>query len=184
MPEQRNRISTLMVFPQGILDATHCDQVQVDSALPHLRQLCSKFNVFSTYLRSHAPSDITSPLNLRPSTIWTAFDHDSPQQTLSQEKIGSRLFQILATAGFQYYQEAVLAKSDVEKFMAFMEPLTKKTRSPLSANDDLNIKLTLLANCVTKANQAINDNRRNLIINKLYLRPIQYQASNPFIYDI
>lgn len=95
------------------LDWTNCEQVQPGPSLAHLRQVRSKFYATSTYIRSRASLDITSSLHLRPSTIWTAFDHDSQQQTPSQEEIGSRLFQIIATTVFRDHRDAVLAKRDV-----------------------------------------------------------------------
>ncbi|CEG83034.1 hypothetical protein RMATCC62417_17012 [Rhizopus microsporus] len=66
--------------------------------LYQMRQLRSKFHLLSTYTKCCASASITSRLELQPSTIWTLSDNDSPQHILSQDKVGSILFHMIAVA--------------------------------------------------------------------------------------
>jgi hypothetical protein len=52
-----------------------------------------------------------------PYTIWTLYDYDNSQATPSQEKIGSRLFQMVATAVVKDGPEVKLKKQEVEMLM-------------------------------------------------------------------
>ncbi|KAI9361311.1 hypothetical protein BD770DRAFT_317379, partial [Pilaira anomala] len=69
------------------------EEASVMPALYQLKQVRSKFNQVSTYTRCRVSSDLTSPMELQPCTIWTLADQD---WTISQEKLASSIFQKIA----------------------------------------------------------------------------------------
>ncbi|ORX63035.1 hypothetical protein DM01DRAFT_1403425 [Hesseltinella vesiculosa] len=147
---------------------------QTGPTFPQLRQVRSKFNALSTYRRCRASTNVASPLNLQPSSVWTVSDHDSPQQKASQERIGSSLLQHVATAVIRHHQNATLEKDAVEgcidqcketcacrTILRRILDLFSDEAAPMRiiANDKLNVELTLLADVVANGNAAINKQR-------------------------
>ncbi|KAI9591644.1 hypothetical protein BDF19DRAFT_339226, partial [Syncephalis fuscata] len=61
-----------------------------------LRQVRSKFHCPSTYTLCRSSSAATNSVTRRPFTIWTLADYEISR--LTQAKIGSQLFQTIATA--------------------------------------------------------------------------------------
>jgi hypothetical protein len=56
-----------------------------------------------------------------PSSIWTLFDLDTNQITPSQEKLGSKLFQMIAIAVMKFGKAAQLSRTDVEQLQACLK---------------------------------------------------------------
>ncbi|KAI8144678.1 hypothetical protein BJV82DRAFT_605820 [Fennellomyces sp. T-0311] len=116
----------------------------------------------STYMRTRANSARTLRLQLRPCTIWTLLDYDSAQQTNCQEKVGSALFQEVATADFMNGSSVALNRESVKKPRGLLAKacavanILDEILSLFSGNEDLNIigndalntHLTVLANTI------------------------------------
>ncbi|CAO3669214.1 unnamed protein product [Umbelopsis vinacea] len=100
-----------------LLQDDECFRMERGPFLPQLRQLRSKFHTMSTYTMCRSSSSIGSVMQTLPYTIWTLHDYDSNQTTPSQEKIGSRLFQMVASAVIKDGSKAKLKKQDVEVLM-------------------------------------------------------------------
>lgn len=166
-----------------ILESDHYwNQVQQGPAHEHFRQLRSKFHHVSTYRRSRASLDITSLPSIKPATIWTLYDDDSPQQKLSQEKAGSYFFQMLGMSVTRNQRTATLIKQHVletiemirgrtaatEILEQILEQFDSSESLPIIGNEQLNNKLTLLANCTTNAIKKINGIRVERLKKNLY----------------
>ncbi|GAB5590329.1 hypothetical protein Unana1_05229 [Umbelopsis nana] len=92
-------------------------RVERGPLLPQFCQLQLKLQAMSTYTMCCSSSPIGPVMQTLPYTIWTLYDYDNSQATPSQEKIGSRLFQMVATAVVKDGPEVKLKKQEVEMLM-------------------------------------------------------------------
>ncbi|ORX51551.1 hypothetical protein DM01DRAFT_1337067 [Hesseltinella vesiculosa] len=163
------------------MDNVSLFQGQYGPTFASLRQLRSKFDLPSTYNRWRACSDVTSSLEVRPSTIWTVYDDEASAHQASQEKYGSKIFQILAKAVVQDYDEPTLNRADIARELKVMQDSCKGdtvptivkaiidlfasgNQIPILGNTGLNVQLTLLASTVSKATAAINEKRKEKLL--------------------
>ncbi|KAI9005450.1 hypothetical protein CLU79DRAFT_713131, partial [Phycomyces nitens] len=82
--------------------------------LYQLKQIRSKFDHISTYSRCRVLSMFGMYLAFQPYSIWTLADQDSTQHTISQEKLGSLIFQRIAVKVVCDGKDAKLKTSDLE----------------------------------------------------------------------
>ncbi|KAI8140731.1 hypothetical protein BJV82DRAFT_519582, partial [Fennellomyces sp. T-0311] len=157
---------------QALRERKSVEQVQGGPAFASLRQLRSKFGDISTYMRTRASSKLASALHLRPSTIWTVSDYDSPQQGASQEKIGSKVFQHISQQVMKKGEEGGLElkfiKHTITEFPNSCAAKKILNKILTFFPEGVNTQLTLLADTVSKANHTINTRRLEAINLKLY----------------
>ncbi|ORY92363.1 hypothetical protein BCR43DRAFT_508442 [Syncephalastrum racemosum] len=182
-PSEKTRIfldkkSIELVAP--MLTNPEITEAQTMPALYQLRQLRSRFDCLSTYTKCRASSTLSSRLHFQPTSIWTLSAQDGTSQAnLSQDKIGSLVFRIIATKVLRDGRRAVLRRDDVDPIMA----LAKNTKAAtilrtliglfgdeneinIIGNRALNGQLIDLANKIAKKNE--DEKKIQCITGELY----------------
>ncbi|ORZ13136.1 hypothetical protein BCR42DRAFT_493213 [Absidia repens] len=88
-------------------------------ALFLLKQIRSKFDSLSTYTMCRSSSNLSSPIELQPATIWTLDEHDSPQKHKTQERIASRVFGMIAIEVIRHGRKATMEKESLKCYMDY-----------------------------------------------------------------
>ncbi|KAF7727540.1 hypothetical protein EC973_007413 [Apophysomyces ossiformis] len=155
--------SASLASGKEMLEDDECRRVDRGRFLFQLRQLRSKFHALSSYTMCRASSTFTPGMEMMPYTVWTLFDYDCGQSISSQEKIGSRLFQVLAASVVKSGRDARLKREEVEtlqdstraegsikrmlgEILGLMEGADSV---PIIGNEKLNKVLTGMANVVS-----------------------------------
>ncbi|CDH58939.1 hypothetical protein RO3G_06777 [Lichtheimia corymbifera JMRC:FSU:9682] len=166
-------------YKEESFDSTYKQLYSFDE-LSQLKQVRSKFDCPSTYLRCRSSSKITNDLRSRPATIWTVADFDL-NATPSAASLASTLFRHIATEIMKDGAKATLLKSNVSAihkslkegktkaiFSKIMQLFGTKDNQLILGNTDLNTLLTELASTLSSQIKHINDNLHHTLCAILY----------------
>ncbi|ORX54994.1 hypothetical protein DM01DRAFT_1335287 [Hesseltinella vesiculosa] len=133
-------------------------------------------------MKCRASSTLTIQLEHQPATIWTLFDQDSEQKNLSQAKIGSLVFRLVALAVLKDNTAAeihihdvkdIFSKSPCDSAVGMILQSTlclfdKDTTLRIIGNKPLNSILVDLAITTTKGTSRENTKKENLLQQKFH----------------
>ncbi|KAG2200633.1 hypothetical protein INT47_007377 [Mucor saturninus] len=148
----------------NMLNNPNVNECQIMPSLSQLRQVRSKFDCLSMYSKCRASSTLASHPSFQPITIWTLISHNSSTtRTLSQARVASLLFRLIASKVFRSGKAATIKLDEVQDIVLQVKEestsiifkkildLFKDTEEILViGNASLNSQLVDLANIVSK----------------------------------
>ena len=163
---------------ESLLKDQSVARVQSMLSMNLLKQVRSKFDKLSTYTMCRASSSIASLPELQPLSIWTLCSVESTNPKISQQKIVSSLFRIVASEVIKFGKKATLKKSDFDEIASEIQGAMKNPFDGINelfgnsdeigiiSNKVLNRYLTDLAGKIS--NKQDNEKRIQSIINSIY----------------